>query len=283
MRADITPRHGEVVVDGLRLHYLAWGDPDNPPILMLHGIGQQAHSWDFVAMDLGQDHYIVSLDQRGHGDSDWSPDHQYTPEAWQSDLESVVDQLGLHNLLLVGLSMGGMNAIRYAAKHQESLRGLVVVDAGPKTIESGGREIRNFMKMDDELESFEAFVDRAARYNPLREKESFRGSLQHNLKQLPNGNWTWKYDRYFRDHTIERARPDLWPFVHELKLPVLIVRGEKSHVMGEEEARVFVDALPDASYVVIPGAGHLVPGDQPDLFSDALRAWLAERSPAGIR
>ncbi|GIW06190.1 MAG: hydrolase [Dehalococcoidia bacterium] len=283
MRANLTPRHGEVVVDGLRLHYLAWGDPSHPPILMLHGVGQQAHSWDFVAMDLGQDHYVVSLDQRGHGDSDWAPDRDYSPEAYQRDLDGVVDQLGLTNFLLVGLSMGGMNAIRFAARRQHELRGLVVVDMGPEIIERGGREIRNFMAMDDELDTFEAFVERAAKYNPLRPKDSFRGSLQHNLKQLPNGKWTWKYDKFFRDPTVERTRQDLWPYVRQLRLPVLVVRGEKSHVIGEEQARVFVEALPDAAYVVIPDAGHLVPGDQPDRFSDALREWLRTRKPEGIR
>jgi pimeloyl-ACP methyl ester carboxylesterase len=280
MRADITPRHGEVVVDGLRLHYLAWGDPANPAMLMLHGIAQQAHSWDFVAMDLGQDHYVVSLDQRGHGDSDWAPDQNYTPEAYQGDLEGVVEQLGLDQFILVGLSMGGMNAVRYAAAHQDKLRGLIVVDMGPQARESGGREIRNFMAMDDELDSFEAFVERTAKYNPLRPKESFRGSLQHNLKQLPSGKWTWKYDRYFRSPDGRpRGRANLWPFVRELTLPVLIVRGEKSHVFAEEDARVFATALPDVQAVAIPDAGHLVPGDQPDLFSDAVRAWLESRRP----
>ncbi|MCS6801336.1 MAG: alpha/beta hydrolase [Chloroflexota bacterium] len=283
MRADLTPRHGHVIVDGLRLHYLAWGDPANPPMLLLHGVGQQAHSWDFVAMDLGQDHYVISLDQRGHGESDWAPDRDYSPEAFQRDLDGVVDHLGLKQFVLVGLSMGGMNAIRFAARRQHELRGLVVVDIGPEVIERGGREIRAFMEMDDELDTFEEFVERAARFNPLRPKESFRGSLQHNLKQLPSGKWTWKYDKYFRDPTVERKRPDLWPDVRQLRLPVLVVRGEYSHVLGEEQARVFVEALPDASYVVIPGAGHLVPGDQPDRFSDALRAWLRTRRPEGIR
>jgi non-heme chloroperoxidase len=283
VRADLTPRHGEVIVDGLRLHYLAWGDPANPPILLLHGVGQQAHSWDFVAMDLGQDHYVISLDQRGHGESDWAPDRDYSPEAFQRDLDGVVDQLALRDLLLVGLSMGGMNAIRFAARRQHELRGLVVVDMGPEVIERGGREIRNFMALDDELDTFEEFVERAARFNPLRPKESFRGSLQHNLKQLPSGKWTWKYDKYFRDPTVERKRQDLWPHVRQLRLPVLVVRGEHSHVIGEEQARVFVEALPDAAYVVIPGAGHLVPGDQPDRFSEALRAWLTTRKPEGVR
>jgi pimeloyl-ACP methyl ester carboxylesterase len=283
VRATLTPREGYVVSDGLRLHYLAWGDPSAPPLVMLHGVGQQAHSWDFVAMELGQDHYVIALDQRGHGDSEWSPTQDYSPAAFQRDVEALVATLGLKRLILVGLSLGGMVAIRYAAAHQQEMRGLVVVDIGPETIERGSREIRNFMALEDELESFEAFVERAARFNPLRPPESFRGSLQHNLKQLPNGNWTWKYDRYFRDPTVARSRPDLWPFVRQLRLPVLLVRGEQSRVLGEREARLFLEALPDAHYAVVPGAGHLVPGDQPERFSAVLRQWLLTRQPEGIR
>lgn len=280
MRVDARPHEGEVVVNGLRLHYLAWGDPANPPMLMLHGVAQQAHSWDFVAMDLMHDHYVVSLDQRGHGDSDWAPNQDYTPEATQRDLHGVIEHLGWDKFLLVGLSMGGGNAIRYAADNQHRLHGLVVVDIGPQIRELGSQRIRNFVAMDDELDSFEEFVQRAYKYNPRRPLESYRGSLQHNLKRLPNGKWTWKYDKYFRrPPTEQRPRADLWPFIRKLTLPVLVVRGEKSDVFAAEDEEVLVKALPDAHSAVVANAGHLVPGDQPELFAAALRKWLNERNP----
>lgn len=279
MITEARPTSREIVVEGMRLHYLEWGDPKNPTIVMLHGVTQQAHSWDFVAMDLCSDYHILALDQRGHGDSDWAPNGDYSPEASQRDISGFIDQLGIAPCIMIGLSMGGGNAVRYTANNLDKVRGLVVVDIGPQVREQGSKEIRDFVERPDELD-FEEFVQNSHRFNPLRSIESLRGSLRNNLKQLPNGKWTWKYDKHFRRRPDdgERQRPDLWPFVHKLKLPVMIVRGDKSHVFAEEDAQAFLAALDDKHYVVIPDASHTVAGDQPVLFAKAVREWLDDRN-----
>lgn len=275
MIAEARPTSKHIVVNGMRLHYLEWGEPRNPTIVMLHGVAQQAHSWDFVARDLCDEYHILALDQRGHGDSDWAPDGDYSPEASQRDISGFIDQLGVAPFLLIGLSMGGGNAIRYTANNLQNVRGLVVVDIGPKVEDEGAKEIRRFIEAPDEFE-FEELVERSHRFNPYRTVESLRGSLKNNVKQLANGKWTWKYDKHFRRHPDEaqRQRPDMWPFVHKLKLPVMIVRGEKSHVFSEEDAQAFLAALDDKHYAVIPNATHTVAGDQPELFAAAVREWL---------
>ncbi|MCS7002141.1 MAG: alpha/beta hydrolase [Dehalococcoidia bacterium] len=280
MTGPVTPVDHEVVVNGLRLHYLAWGDPGRPPIVLLHGAFQQAHSWDFVAMRLATDHYVLSLDQRGHGDSEWAPDHDYSPAAYLADLREFTDTLALRRFVLVGLSMGGSHAIRYAAERPERVRGLVVLDIGPQVQQRGATRIMNFVALPDEVD-FEEFVQRSHRANPHRSLESYRGSLQHNLRPLPNGKWTWKYDKFLRQRAASgEARPaDLWPAARQLRTPMLLIRGDRSDVLSEEDAQAFLAVVPGADYVVAPNAGHLVSSDQPEFVAHTIRHWIATRCP----
>ena len=195
---DALPQDMYVTANGLRFHYLEWGDPSNPDVLLLHGFAQTCHSWDFVALSLCDRFHVVALDQRGHGDSDWAPDGDYTPDTQQEDLHAIVQAIGLKDFVLMGLSMGGRNSFTYAANHPEEIRALVIVDAAPETESPGTTRIRRFASQNDELESVDAFVQRVMAYNHRRDPEQVRGSILHNLKQLPNGNWTWKYDRRLR-------------------------------------------------------------------------------------
>ena len=89
------PTDGSVHANGLNFHYLEWGDPANPTVLMLHGASQQGHSWDFISLGLSSNYHILALDQRGHGDTDWSPDGDYSMDAMQADLDEIVRVLGL--------------------------------------------------------------------------------------------------------------------------------------------------------------------------------------------
>ena len=130
---DALPQDRYVTANGLRFHYLEWGDPANPDVLLLHGFAQTCHSWDFVALSLCDRFHVVALDQRGHGDSDWAPDGDYAPETQQEDLHAFTQAIGLRNFVLMGLSMGGRNSFTYAANHPEEIRALVIVDSAPET------------------------------------------------------------------------------------------------------------------------------------------------------
>ena len=278
--SEAAPRDRFVDAHGLRFHYLEWGEAESPPIVLLHGFAQTCHSWDFVALSLCDRFRIVALDQRGHGDSDWAPDGDYTPEAYQSDLNAIVQELGLREIVLIGLSMGGRNAFTYASSHPERVRALVIVDAAPESRPAGTENIRRFVQQEDELDSVDDFVKRVQAYNPRRSAQQIRGSILNNLKQLPSGRWTWKYDKLLRspgrrlgsDPATERR---LWSYVEGLQCPTLVVRGAETDVVGAETARSMQRRIPDARLATVEGAGHLVMGDNPAGFERAVTSFLS--------
>ncbi|MEK7681780.1 MAG: alpha/beta hydrolase [Chloroflexota bacterium] len=272
----VRPTDRTITIGGLRFHYLEWGKPGAPLLVMLHGALQTAHSWDEVARVLAADYRILALDQRGHGDSAWAPDGDYKMEAYQRDINGFVEGLSLEPFILIGLSMGGRNSIHYTATHPERVRALVVVDIGPETMKEGRENIRRFASDTEELDSVEAFVEQAHKFNPRRSLENLRERMKWNLKQLPNGKWTWKYDKVFRSAELERARGrvDLWPFVRRIQCPTILIRGAVSDVLSGDAARKVVEAIPGCQYAVVEGAGHTVPGDNPDGFLAAVRPFL---------
>ena len=275
------PHSGFVEANGLRFHYLEWGDTANRTIIMLHGMGQTAHSWDFAALALCDRYHIVALDQRGHGDSDWDAEADYSLDAHQSDLAVVLASLGLDDIVLMGLSMGGRSAFTYAADHPDQISALIVVDSAPELQRTGADTIRRFVEDMDVLDTFEAFVVKTREYNPRRSDRQIRGSLANNLKQLPDGRWTWKYDKVFRSPDAKPwTDPDIvnrmWQKVEGVQCPALVVRGAGSTVLSQETAEEMARRLVDGRLTVVPDSGHLVPGDNPTGFHQAVEAFLAD-------
>ena len=276
---EVEPQDRDASANGLRFHYLEWGEPGNPPMLLLHGFAQTCHSWDFIALTFSDRFRVISMDQRGHGDTDWAPDRDYSPEAHQKDTHAFVQAIGLDDFVLIGLSMGGRNALTYAAHHPERVKAVVIVDAAPETLRAGGENIRRFVQQEDELDSVEEFVERVLVYNPRRSPEQVRGSIMHNLKQLPNGKWTWKYDKLLRS-SDQRWRSDpaltdrLWGYVESLQPPTLVVRGAKSDLIASQTAEEMHRRIPNGTLATVEGAGHLVPGDNPAGFERAVAEFL---------
>ena len=276
---EVEPQDRDASANGLRFHYLEWGEPGNPTMLLLHGFAQTCHSWDFIALTFSDRFRVISMDQRGHGDTDWAPDRDYSPEAHQKDTHAFVQAIGLDDFVLIGLSMGGRNALTYAAHHPERVKAVVIVDAAPETLRAGGENIRRFVQQEDELDSVEEFVERVLVYNPRRSPEQVRGSIMHNLKQLPNGKWTWKYDKLLRS-SDQRWRSDpaltdrLWGYVESLQPPTLVVRGAKSDLIASQTAEEMHRRIPNGTLATVEGAGHLVPGDNPAGFERAVAEFL---------
>lgn len=277
---EAVPLDRFVTANGMRFHYLDWGSADGPPVLLLHGFAQTCHTWDFAALWLSERHRVIALDQRGHGDSEWAPDGDYSPEAHQGDLRAIVDTLGLRNIVLVGLSMGGRNAFIYTAEHPERVRGLVIVEAAPQHQRSGAESVKRFVEAPDELDSIDEFVTRAHKYSRRRSLDQLRSSMPNNLKRLPNGKWTWKYDRVFR--SPDRPAPAgpeitrrLWGYIDRITCPTLLVRGADSDVVSQETAEAMRGRIGGSRLAVIEGAGHLVPGDSPSGFQGAVSEFLA--------
>ena len=278
------PEEHDVVLRGMRFHYLDWGSAGKRPILFLHGGGLTAHTWDLVCLALREDYHCLALDQRGHGDSEWSPTMDYSLEAHREDIAAFVDHLGLERFVLVGMSMGGANGLAYAGTAAGRLAALVLVDVGPEVRTEGVRRIREFTMAVSEFDSVEHAVEPALAFNPRRDPTLLRRSLLHNLRQQPNGKWVWKYDRRHRGRLdpeeVARRRAALWAAVPKVTCPTLVVRGARSDVFLDEDAERLAARLPRGEWVRIEGAGHTVQGDNPRALTAEIRAFLARRVEA---
>jgi esterase len=274
----VLPDERHAAVNDLRFCYLDWGTPGKRPILFLHGGALTAHTWDLCCLALRDDFRCIALDQRGHGDSDWAPDANYSIAAQRDDIKGFAEAIGLGQFVLVGMSMGAINGLAYAIAHPETLSALVLIDAGPNVRRPGSRRIRDFVNGGAEPESLEAIIERALEFNPRRDPVILRRSLMHNLRRQDDGKWVWKYDRRrFQqmggDHHATERR-NLADGLANVTCPTLIVRGADSDVFHDEDAERLAAGLPDGRWVKIPRAGHTVQGDNPKDLVAALREFL---------
>lgn len=269
----------DIVLDSRRFHYTEWGAPEAPAVVMLHGLTGHARTWDEAARALADRWRLLCLDQRGHGDSDPAADGDYSDTTMAADLAAFVEALGLRRFSLVGLSMGGRVAIAYAGLHPGRLERLVIVDIGPDIAPAGRARVGAMMAQSPERF---ATVDEAVIHmraaNPRYSEGMLRDRATHGLRLLPDGGYTWKYDRALRDAIrAGRMRPaiDLWPLWAAIDCRTLVVRGTESDILTAETAKRMLDRLPTARLVEMPDAGHTVPGDQPAAFNALLREFLA--------
>ncbi len=272
------PRSCQALVNGVRLHWLDWGDPSAPALVLLHGGGQTARTWDLVCHELSTDWRCIALDQRGHGDSEWAPDLDYRFTTRAADVEALAETLELERPALIGMSMGAIAALYSAVRRPERWSGLVSVDAGPWVDVAGARPIREFLDDVAHVESIEAAVARALRFNPRRDPRLLRQSLRHSLRPHPDGGYVWKTDRRVALGS-ERMRADLeWlrPRLDRIACPVLVVRGAESRLLSDAQARRLAEAVPRGRWVRVEHAGHTVQGDNPAALLDSLRDFLAE-------
>lgn len=275
-QSEVQPRDKEVTLEGMRLHYLDWGHEGLQPVIFLHGNAQQSHSWDFVSLALCGSYHVVAPDARGHGDSAWAPDGDYTTDAYVRDLERFVDTLALDSFILVGHSMGGRTCYIYAAQFPERLKALAIVDSGPTVRPQGVSRMERFKQLPDQLDSYEEFVQRVHQYTG-RPREQLLGSLRYSVRQLPSGKWTWKYDKVLR---TPGSTPTGWPVEKQwdclarIHCPTLIVRGSESDVFVPETMARMLEVIPNSTSVTVTRAGHLVAGDNPTDLAEALRTFL---------
>lgn len=270
------PEDKVVRANGMRLHYLDWGNTSKPKMLLLHGGAQTAHSWDFFALGIRDHFHVIALDQRGHGDSDWSEEANYGPRFHVDDVDAFTDVIGYESFVLVGLSMGGRNSYAFAAAHPDKVERLVIVDVGPDVQREGTAYIREFLEDTEIFESFDWLVERVRKYNPRRPEAQIRGSLINNLKRMEDGRWTWKHDRrrgIRRDRGGE-MNEGAWDDLAAVQAPTLLVRGAESNVLSIATANRMMEALKDGQLVEVSKAGHLVQGDNPVEFDKVVREFL---------
>jgi pimeloyl-ACP methyl ester carboxylesterase len=271
-------RSCNIVLRQLRFHYLEWGEPDAPPIVLLHGGHQSAHSWDLVSLHLARRYRVLALDQRGHGDSEWPRDVEYTNHAMSLDAEAFIDTLGVRRPILIGHSMGGRNSMLLTKRGPSRLRALVIVDVGPELSDRGREVIAGFVQANQEFDDLEHFVSNVRKYDPYRSLEHIERTVKYNMLQRADGKFVSKCDSTPRRLGLVRGQGPLENITLEdarrFNLPVLLVRGADSRILAADAAERFRDALPHATLVTVPNCGHNVHGQNTLGFIAALDGFL---------
>lgn len=283
----VLPRCCEITMPRMRLHYLDWGTAGRRPIVFLHGAALNAHTWDIVCLMLRQQYHCYAVDQRGHGESAWAENADYSGDAHRGDIEAFVDQLGVDQFVLVGHSMGGFNAFNYAFHHSERLAALVLVDAGPSMLVKGARRIVDFVTQTTELDSLEEVIQKAIEFNPRRDPRLLRRSLLHNFRQNPGGKWERKTD--LRMWHSNRNREQEWERLKErfrqaarVRCPTLVVQGSLSELFTNEDAQQLANQFSHGHYAQVGEAGHTVQGDNPRVFAQVLSRFLGKVLPGRV-
>jgi pimeloyl-ACP methyl ester carboxylesterase len=278
---------GERVVfegfEGLELVADVRGDADAWPVLFLHGGGQTRHAWGKTADAVAAEGWrAVTLDLRGHGDSQWAPNGDYSFTAFCADCVAVVDQLG-RPPVLVGASLGGMSAMLAEGTSDRTVScGLVLVDIAPKVNGPGIDRIRTFMQSGfDGFDTLEDAAAAIAAYTPQRNKRTNPAGLQKVLRER-DGRWYWHWD----PRVISQGRTEVPPdrlsglldvATTNIHVPTMLVHGLQSDVVTQEGVDDLLARIPGATAVGVDGAAHMIAGDRNDAFTTAVLDFLVGR------
>ena len=254
------------VAGGQTVSALAWDDAQ-PELVLLHGGGQNAHTWDTVALALGRP--LLAVDLPGHGHSGRRQDRDYGPWRNAETVAAVIAQAAPAARAVVGMSLGGATVIRLAATRPDLVRRAVIVDVTPNTgvrsraMKPAERGAVALVSGPPTYESFEAMAAAAVAASPGRRRSAVERGVRHNARRLPDGRWTWRYDLFGDRPAAVGDHTGLWADVSAITVPVLLVLGADSQFTGAEDVAEFQRRLPAARVEVVPGAGHAVQSDQP--------------------
>jgi pimeloyl-ACP methyl ester carboxylesterase len=266
---------------GLRLVADVAGPANAPTLLFLHGSGQTRQSWGRALEEAVKRGYrAISLDLRGHGDSDWSPDGKYSMDRFVADVRQAVEHLG-DPPIVIGASLGGLVGLLIAASPPPPLRALVLVDITPRVEESGAKEVSAFMdSAPNGFGSVDEAADAVSAYLPHRQRPKDTSGLKRNLR-LREGRYYWHWDpallQMGRDAKFDGPSP-LTSAARAIKIPTLLLRGGRSRIVSEAGVREFLEMVPHAEFVDISGAHHMVAGDANDAFNDAVFAFVDKQT-----
>ncbi|WP_157015345.1 alpha/beta fold hydrolase [Mesorhizobium xinjiangense] len=262
------------------------------PVLFFHGGGQTRRAWDMTARRVAAEGMrAITVDLRGHGESEWVTSGNYTFLHFAEDVAAIIRQTAemFHAApSAVGASLGGLSALGAETRFGPLLESLVLVDITPRMDPNGVARITGFMseRMEDGFATLEEAADAIASYLPNRPRPRSLEGLRKNLRLGNDGRYRWHWDPAFMrgERSVgtggREFAEELTARVPELHLPVLLVRGMNSELVHEDFAREFVDLAPNASYVDVGGAGHMVAGDKNDLFCAAVLEFLTDRAAA---
>jgi len=264
------------VAPGRRVSALVWGEAP-PELVLVHGGGQNAHTWDTVALAL--DRPLVAVDLPGHGHSDW-PRGSATlePASMADDVARVVERYAPDARAVVGMSLGGATSIALSARHPHLVRRLVLVDITPGVNGDKASDIVAFLSGPETFATFEEILERTIQFNPTRSESSLRRGVLHNSVQLPDGTWAWRHQvgRPSVETGLHVERADfqsLWDVLEALPVPVLLVRGGLSPVVDDDDVAEFQRRRPGDRVVVVEDAGHSIQGDRPLELAEIVRGF----------
>lgn len=262
---------GWLTLDGLRFHYLDWGSRTAPPVVLLHGLNVQAHTWDPIAAELAEHFHVIAMDMRGHGDSDWSREG-YRVRSMARDVHGLIDALGMGPVQLVGHSAGVRVAIAVAGERPETITGLALSDAGPANSPSGAVAMRDFIQATTNLRGFRG--EAAARefyvgFHPEWREDFIDLHVRHQLRVNWAGKLVPKADPDVQWITGSVSLPDvayLWQMSERLAMPTLLMVGRRSNVLDEAVVEKMLATMPNSS-VRWFDTGHYVPREAPEEFT----------------
>jgi pimeloyl-ACP methyl ester carboxylesterase len=266
--------HRFETINGLRLHFLQTGAVGGSPVCFLHGGAAHAHWFDRVIPGLRDRYQVIALDQRGHGQSQWALPPAYATQDFAEDLRALMGRLGWPRMTLVGHSMGGHNAMAFAAWHPERTAGLVIVDSRPYLPPDRVQPMRERGRRPARVHPSEDAAVAAFRLLP-RETVADPGLLAHMARTglaPANGGFRFRFDPACY---ADRKPVDCWPLLPRVTAPTLVVRGEHSPVLPLDMAARMLETIPNAELVEIPGAYHHLTLDAPEAFGAALERFLA--------
>jgi len=280
LEVDVPPieRVSTEVAAGQRMSAIHWGD-GTPSFVLLHGGGQNAHTWDSVLMALGVP--ALAVDLPGHGHSDWREDRNYTASEHARAVAPVIREFAQTPVFLVGMSMGGLTSISLTAQFPELVKSLFLVDVTPNSAERStemSKEQRGTVALTagpKTYESFEAMVEATAAAAPNRSLSNVRRGVLHNARELEDGTWIWRYDNMSSDHTTAGSYTSGWDEVSSIKVPITLVRGADSRFVSDADVTELTSRQPSAKVEVVPASGHSVQSDQPLALVALLRTFLA--------
>jgi pimeloyl-ACP methyl ester carboxylesterase len=252
---------------------LRWGE-DSPRVVLLHGGGQNAHTWDTVVLALGRP--ALAVDLPGHGHSSWRPDHDYMPWTMAPDIVALIRQWAPGPVVIVGMSLGGLTTIRLTAAAPDLAARAVIVDVTPsaqlrqQSMTQAERGTTALVRGPASFATFEEIVNLTAAAAPHRPLPNIRRGVRHNTRQREDGGWEWRYDR-LRD--LGDFSP-LWDDVSAATIPLTLVRGGASAFVTDEDAAEFLRRSPSTQVHVVPGAGHSVQSDAPLALASIIRNTL---------
>jgi pimeloyl-ACP methyl ester carboxylesterase len=276
----------------LRLHYVDWGNPSAPPLLLVHGGRDHCRNWDWVASELRHDWHVLAPDLRGHGDSQWSPDGDYSIAGYVYDLAQLIHQQELAPVTIIAHSLGGVIALRYSGIYPDTVDRLIAIEglgASPKrSLERSKRPIAERMqtwiaeqrmlsgRMPRRYASIEDAFRRMQEENQHLSPEQARHLTQYGVNQNEDGTYSWKFDNYVRaDPPYEMTVAEIAELWKRISCPTLLVYGKESwasNPVKDGRAQYFRNA----KVVSVDKAGHWVHHDRLDAFLELVRDFLTK-------